>query len=109
LCVRFASEDLRDPIIKDNILDDVVLQEHIEKNRLNEWYPAAGRAGKAAHDAAKREQLQMQQQQALAVDVDYDAASDQAGDAEVIEADMIEAAGFEGDVESGADVEMQES
>jgi hypothetical protein len=43
------------------------------------------------------------------VDVDYDAASDQADDVEVIEAEMIEAAGFEGDVESGADVEMQES
>jgi nuclear pore complex protein Nup133 len=109
LCVRFASEDLREPIIKDNLLDDDVLREHMERNRLNEWYLAAGRAGKAAHDAAKMQQLQMQQQQALAVDDDYDAASDQAGDIEVIEAEMIEAAGFEGDVESGADVEMQES
>jgi nuclear pore complex protein Nup133 len=37
LCVRFPLEDLREPIIKDNLLDDEILQENIDKNRLDQW------------------------------------------------------------------------
>lgn len=48
LCVRFGSEDLREPIIKDNLLDDDILREHLEKNRLNEWFNAAYMAAKKA-------------------------------------------------------------
>jgi hypothetical protein len=81
----------------------------MEKNRLDEWYLACGRAGKAAHDAAKMQHLQAQQQQASAVEIDVNSVSEQVGDAEVMEVAVVEAAGFEGDVESGADVEMQES
>jgi len=44
LCVRFSSEDLREPIIRDNVLDDAVLREHIEKNRVEEWFKQALRA-----------------------------------------------------------------
>ena len=54
LCVRFPLEDLREPIIKDNLLDDEILQENLEKNRLDEWFKAACRAGKNAYMAEKR-------------------------------------------------------
>lgn len=45
LCVRFGSEDLREPIIRDNILDDDVLREHIEKHRLADWFNRVLQAG----------------------------------------------------------------
>jgi nuclear pore complex protein Nup133 len=89
LCVRFPLEDLREPIIKDNLLDDDILQENLEKNRLDEWFKAACRAGKNAYVAEKREGRR---------------SSSQEGE---------EASGAEDDVANGADqdqdVEMQES
>jgi hypothetical protein len=51
--------------------------------------------------------MQAEQQQALAVEIDDDATQDQAADAEVFEVAGSDT--FEGDVESGADVEMQDS
>ncbi|KAH5256473.1 hypothetical protein HBI71_129900 [Parastagonospora nodorum] len=60
LCVRFSSEDIRDPIIKDNLLDDDVLKEHIEQNRLDEWFVAACEAGKKAYRAEWRGAHQQQ-------------------------------------------------
>jgi nuclear pore complex protein Nup133 len=87
--VRFPLEDLREPIIKDNLLDDDILQENLEKNRLDEWFKAACRAGKNAYVAEKREGRR---------------SSSQEGE---------EASGAEDDVANGADqdqdVEMQES
>ncbi|KAL5120490.1 hypothetical protein ACEQ8H_001508 [Pleosporales sp. CAS-2024a] len=68
LCVRFASEDIRDPIIKDNILDDDILKEHIEQNRLDEWFGAACEAGKKAYRADMMEQMQAQQAPAPATE-----------------------------------------
>ncbi|KAI8933985.1 hypothetical protein NX059_008757 [Plenodomus lindquistii] len=50
LCVRFANEDIRNPIIKDNLLDDDILREHLQKRRLAEWFTAACRAGKQTFD-----------------------------------------------------------
>ena len=55
LCVRFPLEDLREPIIKDNLLDDEMLQENLEKNRLDQWFKAACRAGKNAYMSEKRD------------------------------------------------------
>ncbi|KAE8822296.1 hypothetical protein PTNB73_09494 [Pyrenophora teres f. teres] len=46
LCVRFAAEDLREPIIKDNVLDDDTLHEHLDKNRLGDWFMAAYQAAR---------------------------------------------------------------
>jgi nuclear pore complex protein Nup133 len=63
LCVRFASEDIRDPIIKDNLLDDDILKEHIDQSRLDEWFVAACEAGKKAYRADVMEQIQAHQQQ----------------------------------------------
>jgi nuclear pore complex protein Nup133 len=56
LCVRFSSEDLREPIIRDNVLDDTVLREHIEKNRLEEWFKQVCQAGSKVYLAKFREQ-----------------------------------------------------
>jgi nuclear pore complex protein Nup133 len=112
LCVRFASEDIREPIIKDNLLDDDVLREHIEKNRFEEWFIAACRTGKKAYEMEKREQMTASQQQAQPIgdDEDFDQAN---ADDEIVAAGEEEAEAFEGDAEGAAeeddDVEMQDS
>lgn len=53
LCIRFGSEDLRNPIIADNLSDDEVLQVSIEKHRLAKWFQAALVAAKRAYDVAQ--------------------------------------------------------
>ncbi|KAH6639371.1 Non-repetitive/WGA-negative nucleoporin C-terminal-domain-containing protein [Boeremia exigua] len=58
LCVRFPFEDLREPIIKDNLLDDEILQENLDKNRLDPWFKAACRAGKLACAKEKEDMRQ---------------------------------------------------
>jgi nuclear pore complex protein Nup133 len=50
LCSRFPSEDLRGPIIDDNIADDDILNEHLEKHKLEEWFGAALNAAQRAYD-----------------------------------------------------------
>jgi nuclear pore complex protein Nup133 len=115
LCVRFGSEDLREPIIRDNLLDDDILREHMEKNRLEEWFVAACKAGKKAFEA---QSVQQQQQfghlQGLSFDSpkDYLQAPDdesQTGNAVQSHGDdgeVLDAPGsdsFEGDIESVAD------
>ncbi|KAF2035417.1 hypothetical protein EK21DRAFT_54001 [Setomelanomma holmii] len=123
LCVRFSSEDLREPIIKENLLDDDILREHIEKNRLTEWYQAALKAGKEAYSAERRQQAQAAQQRYHAIEGAHDEprAQDPNGTiggaaAAGEEVEVVEVPGsdtFEGDVESVADqdqdVEMQDS
>ncbi len=114
LCVRFGSEDLREPIIKDNLLDDDILREHLEKHRLEEWFVAASRAGKQAYAASIGEGPQ---QQAPHDTDDEDLPQTPTGIAPTTEVEpeiIPEPAGsdtFEGDVESIADqdVEMQDS
>jgi len=113
LCVRFGSEDLREPIIKDNLLDDDILREHLQKNRLVEWFQAACRAGKKSYE----ESMRLEKQQHVS-GVRPDGAASHGNGSEIApEADDVpESAGsdaFEGDVESAADqdqdVEMQDS
>jgi nuclear pore complex protein Nup133 len=53
LCLRFPNEDLRAPIIADNLADDVILQEAISKSRLEGWWPEAQKAGKWAFEEEK--------------------------------------------------------
>ena len=113
LCVRFGSEDLREPIIKDNLLDDDILREHIDKNRLDEWFTAACRAGKKAYEASLRQEKQQHAPATAAAE----GSAPQVNGGNEAEAEMVpEAAGsdtFEGDVESIADqdqdVEMGDS
>lgn len=112
LCVRFASEDIREPIIKDNLLDDDVLRELIAKHRLEEWYKAALNAGTKAYKEEKERQAQQTraiQQRPQPAEIDEGTTPGQA-DEDVEEAGSDS---FEGDVESVADdvedVEMADS
>lgn len=102
LCVRFSAEDLREPIIRDNLLDDDILREHIEKHRLADWMTAAYRAGKRFHQAEKTEAVRLQNG---SLHRDFEDLNDEE-DGNV--AESIELPGsdsFEGDIESVADQE----
>lgn len=113
LCVRFGSEDLREPIIRDNLLDDDILREHMEKHRLEEWFVEACKAGKKAFEARRGQQQQFGRLQGLSFDGpdDYPQAQEEDGeamDAEQVngEEEVLDVPGsdsFEGDVESVAD------
>lgn len=97
LCVRFPLEDLREPIIKDNLLDDEILQDNLEKNRLDQWFKAACRAGKNSYIREKKAMRRGSQ----AESDDEDATPE------------AEASSAEGDAVNGVDqdqdIEMQES
>jgi nuclear pore complex protein Nup133 len=99
LCVRFASEDLREPIIKDNVLDDDILRELIEKHRLEEWFKAANHAGYRAYQAEKQQQTNEVNQNGVQAGGDDEAVTpiDAPASVDVAEQD--------GDV----DVDMQDS
>ena len=53
LCIRFAPEDIRNPIIADNLADDTILKTNMEKYRLEGWFQAACKAGKIAYEQEK--------------------------------------------------------
>jgi nuclear pore complex protein Nup133 len=109
LCVRFASEDIREPIIKDNLLDDDVLREHIEKNRFEEWFIAACRTGKKAYEMEKRELMTASQQQAQPVEVDDEDLDQTNADDEIIVTTEEEIEVVEDVAEQDEDVDMQDS
>ncbi|KAF1921902.1 Non-repetitive/WGA-negative nucleoporin C-terminal-domain-containing protein [Ampelomyces quisqualis] len=116
LCVRFASEDLREPIIKDNLLDDDVLREQIAKHRLEDWYKSAQKVGAKACKAEKERQarqLQANQQRPLPAETDESTKPGQAGEDAAAAVEEADSDMFEGDVESVADgdedVEMRDS
>ncbi|KAF2013706.1 hypothetical protein BU24DRAFT_351157 [Aaosphaeria arxii CBS 175.79] len=89
LCVRFASEDLRNPIIADNLADDQILQTNIEKYRLNEWFSNVCNVAQQVHHAGGLEELAAAQ---LANGFD-----------EVVEGDIVEQI-----AEEQGDVSMQD-
>lgn len=101
LCVRFPLEDIREPIIKDNLLDDEILQENLEKNRLDQWFKAACRAGKSAYMKEKRDSQRGSSVQAESGEEDV--AAEAEAEASGAEGDTV------GDVDQVKDVEMQES
>lgn len=43
--VRFSEEDLRQPIIRDNVQDELLIQTSIDKDRLEDWFDTAMAAG----------------------------------------------------------------
>lgn len=94
--MRFPDEEIRGPIIQDNLLDDEILQENLEKNRLDEWFKAACRAGKAAY---LREKNGDDNAQAESGDEEEAAPEAEASTAE---------GGTANGVDQGQDVEMQE-
>lgn len=44
-CMRFPEDDLRKPIIQDNLSDESILEELVEKSRLEEWFDRTVAAG----------------------------------------------------------------
>ena len=44
-CMRFPEDDLRKPIIQDNLSDEAILQELVEKIRMEEWFDRTVAAG----------------------------------------------------------------
>lgn len=62
LCVRFAAEDLREPIIHDNVLDDDMLRDDLDNHRLEPWFMATLQAVQRAMQDAQQ-QLLLQQQE----------------------------------------------
>jgi nuclear pore complex protein Nup133 len=90
LCVRFPDEEIRGPIIQDNLLDDEILQENLEKNRLDEWFKAACRAGKARYMREK------------SGDANAQAESGGEEEKEAAEGGTVDS------VDQGQDIEMQE-
>lgn len=106
LCIRFPSEDLRKPIMRDNTLDEAILKEYVEKHRLDDWFQAACRAGKRAYEASKHEG---QPQPVMVVVESDDSASLPGNEPPSAEAEPPASETFEGDDEADQDVEMQDS
>lgn len=53
---RFPAEELREPIAADNALDDEMLEEYLERCRLEHWYEVCSKAAiKSLHDEAEAE------------------------------------------------------
>lgn len=99
--MRFPNEDIRGPIIQDNLLDDEILQENLEKSRLDQWFKAACRAGKSAYMKEKKEARR-----------GSNAHTESGGEEEEEVVPEAEASAAEGDTVNGVDqdkdVEMQE-
>lgn len=43
--VRFSEEDLRQPIIQDNVQDEVMVKDVVDNHRLEDWFDAIMAAG----------------------------------------------------------------
>lgn len=52
-CLRFPEEDLRKPIIQDNLSDESILQELLEKHRLEDWFERTVKAGTSLAQAER--------------------------------------------------------
>ncbi|CAI6338084.1 unnamed protein product [Periconia digitata] len=53
LCIRFPSEDLRQPIMQENALDETLFNEYIQNARLQRWFGAAFQAAKWSLDGGE--------------------------------------------------------
>ncbi|KAF2872713.1 Non-repetitive/WGA-negative nucleoporin C-terminal-domain-containing protein [Massariosphaeria phaeospora] len=112
LCCRFGSEDLRNPIINDNLADDEILQTHIEKHRLEEWFEAGCAAGKREYEDEKTRPADEDVDEAA--DFDYDLEDDSVSvegdspDEDEAIADTIEINGVQDATGEDDDVEMQD-
>jgi len=79
LCIRFASEDLRQPIMRDNALDEAIFRTHVEKHRLDDWLMAAETAAVQSINEERQAERQAQLQQLV-----------NAGEAEVVATQQVE-------------------
>ncbi|KAF2737343.1 hypothetical protein EJ04DRAFT_521319 [Polyplosphaeria fusca] len=113
LSVRFGSEDLRKPIISDNLADDETLREFAERYRLGEWFEAAMALAKRQVAAAKTEE-QARVQQEMEIAIDYDELGGLEEDFLVSEIEAAASEAFEGDDEQSVadqdeDEEMEDA
>lgn len=118
LSKRFPSEDLRSPIINDNLGDDEILQLSIEQYRLDQWFEetvrVAQRLAKAENEAeggaavatisASESQLAIEDQ----AEEEAESGGEEMAPSETTNADGPE--GFDGDDEESMDqdVEMED-
>lgn len=60
LCTRFPTEDLRGPIVDDNVADDDDFKDAIDKYRLVDWFEQAKGAAKAYLENEDRAEHEVQ-------------------------------------------------
>ena len=53
LATRFPSEDLRRPIVADNLADEEKLENYVNNHRLDEWFTAALQAAQKSYDRSR--------------------------------------------------------
>jgi nuclear pore complex protein Nup133 len=119
LCIRFASEDLRQPIMRDNALDEAIFKKHVEKHRLEQWLKATVVAVRQSNENERNERQAALQQvadvgedEAVAVQQVEETVEESVEAVEGIE--VISEENFLGDDEESVaegddDVEMQDS
>ncbi|KAF2002680.1 hypothetical protein P154DRAFT_134570 [Amniculicola lignicola CBS 123094] len=107
LCTRFGSEDLRRPIIADNLTDDEVFRKYITKHRLDAWIHAAVDAAKLRHEQDKEELEEDEEDDMI---MDYDDGSVSVEEVEVpqtadvnLEEELEESSVADQEEENGAD------
>jgi len=105
LCIRFAPEDIRNPIIADNLADDTILKTNMDKYRLEGWFQAACKAGKIAYEQEKNPDYV----QALAATDDNSASGDPSEPASAVINAAVQGVEEPGvAVDQKGDVEMQD-
>ncbi|KAF2178114.1 hypothetical protein K469DRAFT_804028 [Zopfia rhizophila CBS 207.26] len=100
---RFKSEDLRNPIISDNLADDEILQTFVEKHRLDEWFDTTAKIAKEY-----AEPVEQQDGDQMFGSTDSNSDEGEAPPSEATSTDAPEA--FDGDDEQSVDqdVEMED-
>jgi nuclear pore complex protein Nup133 len=111
LSERFSSEDLRKPIIKDNVADDVILRDLAEKHRLAPWFDAAMKLAKKEVDLERAEE-EARVQADTEIPAEYDELGGLEGDFLTAEIEAAASEAFEGDDEQSVadqDEEMEDA
>lgn len=107
LASRFPSEDLRNPIIQDNIADDELLQDYLTKCRLEHWYKSCKEGSKNSLDR-HAEEAQRDRELIRAVDSVESASGSLQDDGLASETTNTDAPdGFDGDDEESVDVDVE--
>lgn len=107
LAPRFPSEDLRNPIIQDNIADDELLQGYLTKCRLEHWYKSCKEGSKNSLDR-KAEEAQRERELIRAVESIESVSGSLLDDGLASETTNTDAPdGFDGDDEESVDVDVE--
>ena len=107
LASRFPSEDLRNPIIQDNIADDELLQDYLTKCRLEHWYKSCKEGSKNSLDR-HAEEVRRECELIRAADSGESASGSLRDDGLASETTNTDAPdGFDGDDEESVDVDVE--